>query len=119
MDTEIFDSGFDELEQLLSEMEKKADNVIPVLEAGVKEFVNDARRLPKPRSQISKGGYTHLIDTMTYKVRRNEIETGWGKYYGPMVERGTVKMNARPHVAPLFERNKEKYYKKMIEKILN
>lgn len=119
MDAEIFDAGFDELEKLLAEIEKKADNVIPILEVGVKEFVNDVRRQPRPRSQIAKGGYTHLLDTVTYKVRRDEIETGWGKYYGPMVEKGTVKMRARSHMLPAFERNKERYYKKMIERFMN
>ncbi len=119
MDAELLDSGFEELEKLLSHIEENVENVVSILEVGVKEFTNDVRRLPRPRSQISKGGYTHLIDTVSYKVRRDEIETGWGKYYGPMVERGTIKMRARSHMVPMFERNKERYYKKMIEKIMN
>ena len=45
------------------------------------------------------------------------IKVGWGKYYGPMLEHGTRKMAARVHLKPLFERNKEKYYKKMAESI--
>lgn len=39
---------------------------------------------------------------------------GWGKYYGPMLEHGTKKMSAKAHLKPLFEQNKERYYKKMI-----
>lgn len=118
MDADVLDTGFEELEKLLESFEEKVDNVMPVLEAGVKDFINDVRRLPKPRSQMAAGGYTHLLDTVTYKVVRDEIETGWGKYYGPMVERGTVKMRAHPHMSVVFERNKEKYYKKMIDKIM-
>ena len=45
------------------------------------------------------------------------VNVGWGKYYGPMLEHGTRKMAARAHLKPLFERNKEKYYKKMTESI--
>ena len=43
------------------------------------------------------------------------IKVGWGKYYGPMLEHGTRKMAVRAHLKPLFEQNKEKYYKKMTE----
>lgn len=43
-----------------------------------------------------------------------DIDVGWGKYYGPMLEHGTKKMSAKAHLKPLFEQNKERYYKKMI-----
>ena len=68
-------------------------------------------------SEIRKAGYTHLVKTFTYRVEKNEIPVGWGKYYGPMQEHGTMKMNANPHVNPTWNRNKEKYYSKMIKKI--
>ena len=80
------------------------------------EFVNDVRKLPKPRSSIRKVGYTHLLDTVTYRRKNGEVEAGWGKYYGPMVDKGTKKMSATPHFAPTFERNKEKYYNAMLRK---
>ena len=51
------------------------------------------------------------------KREKSGIEVGWGKYYGPMLEHGTRKMAAREHLKPLFERNKEKYYRKMTESI--
>lgn len=116
-DTEFYDAGFDELEDILTEYSKSADNVMEILEVGAAESVNDVRRLPSPRSKINAGGYTHLLDTLSYKKVKDEIEVGWGKYYGPMVEKGTVKMRARSHLAPTYQMNKEKYYKKMIQKI--
>ena len=48
---------------------------------------------------------------------KDEVEVGWGKYYGPMVEHGTEKMDANPHVYPLWDKNKEKYYKTMLTKL--
>lgn len=116
-DTEFYDAGFEELEDILSGYLKSADNAIKILEVGAAELVNNVRRLPSPRSRINAGGYTHLLDTISYKKVGDEIEVGWGKYYGPMVEKGTVKMRARSHLAPTYQMNKEKYYKKMIEKI--
>ena len=95
----------------------KVENVVDVLEIGVKEFVNDALKLPKPISKIRKAGYTHLVNSFSYRKKDNEVEAGWGKYYGPMIENGTNKMNAQPHLYPLWEKNKEKYYKKMISKL--
>ncbi len=109
--------GFQELSDMLENYISKADNVIDVLESGAKEFINDALKLPKPISKIRKAGYTHLINTFAYRKKSKEIEAGWGKYYGPMVENGTDNMNAVPHLYPLWEKNKEKYYKVMITKL--
>lgn len=109
-----YSSEIKDLEKLLSEYAKKADNVMDILEIGAAEFVSDVRKLPKPRSDVRKSGYTHLIDSVTKEREKKEIKVGWGKYYGPMVERGTRKMKATPHFAPTFEKNKEKYYKKMM-----
>ena len=63
-----------------------------------------------------KQGYTHLLDTITYEKDGDAFLIGWGKYYGRMVEKGTVKMSARPHMIPLWEQNSDKYYKHMAEK---
>lgn len=114
---DFYDSGFDELEKLLSDYMEKLENPLEILEAGVVEFVNDVRKLPRPRSKMNGAGYTHLLDTISYKETGKEVEVGWGKYYGLMLERGTKKMpKGVPHFTPTFENNKEKYYKKMIEK---
>lgn len=111
--------GFQDLTDILKSYIKNADDnkAVEALISGAKEFVNDLLKLPKPISKIRRAGYTHLIDTFAYRAKNKEIEVGWGKYYGPMVEHGTKNMNATPHVNPLFERNKEKYYKIMITKL--
>lgn len=109
-----FYKGFDDLENLIKEYISKSEKPLNILEAGAKEYVNDLRKLTKPYSQIRKSGYTHLIDTFSYRKTKKDIETGWGKYYGPMVEDGTRKSKAQPHMHPTFEKNKEKYYKKMV-----
>lgn len=109
--------GFQELSDMLKNYIEKTDNVIDVLEFGAKEFVSDLLKLPKPISNIRKAGYTHLINSFAYRKKDKEVEAGWGKYYGPMVENGTEKMDANPHVYPLWDKNKEKYYKTMITKL--
>ena len=110
-------SGFQDLTDIVEQYINSAENAIEGIEAGVKEFVNDLLKLPKPMSKIRKTGYTHLVNSFSYRKKKAEIETGWGKYYGPMIEHGTVNMNANPHVYPLWDRNKEKYYKTMLTKL--
>ena len=115
------DSGMEDFEKMLKQYAAKADpeNALDAIETGAKEFVNDLLKLPKPRSEVKKPGYTHLINTFAMERARGVIKVGWGKYYGPMVERGTKKVAARAHLKPLFEQNKEKYYRKMTEKIFD
>ena len=118
MSNEVYGySGFEALSEILEKYANKADNFIDVLEVGAKEFVNDLLKLPKPMSKIRKAGYTHLIRSFAYKKRKDEVEVGWGKYYGPMVEHETKKMDENPHVYPLWDKNKEKYYKTMLTKL--
>lgn len=102
---------------MLEQYMDKVDNVVDVLEVGTKALVNDALKLPKPMSKIRKSGYTHLVNSFAYRKKEKEIEAGWEKYYGPMLENGTKKMNPYPHLNPLWERQKEKYYKLMISKL--
>lgn len=70
--------------------------------------------------RIMGQGTTAIIHDMWETVTGNAadlragIDVGWGKYYGPMLEHGTKKMSAKAHLKPLFEQNKERYYKKMI-----
>lgn len=111
--------GFLELEKELKELISKTEekNIMRAIEAGAKEMVEDLLRLPKPKSEISKAGYTHMIDCFKYKQEKNEYTVGWGKYYGPLVENGTSKMKAQHHLRPLFNKNKEKYYRTMISKL--
>lgn len=120
-DTSGFHSfdGFDELMQYLDECSGKVDeaSIEKVLEAGASDFVNDLLKLPRPMSNIRKPGYTHLIKTFSYRKNKGQVEVGWGKYYGRMVESGTVKTKAHPHMNTLFEKNKEKYFTTMTKAI--
>ncbi len=116
--SEIY-NGFQDLMEELENAIQKAEKPADIIEVGVKEFVNDLKKLTKPISQIHKSGYTHLINTFSYRKKGKEFEVGWGKYYGPMVENGTVRMTGRSHLRPCFEKNKEKYYNKMIKEIFN
>lgn len=118
MSSEIYGyDGFQDLADIIEKYAKNVDNVVDALEVGAKEFVNDLLKLPKPISKIRKAGYTHLINSFAYRKKKNEVEIGWGKYYGPMVENGTKNMDANPHVYPLWDKNKEKYYKLMLTKL--
>lgn len=109
--------GFTELTEYFKEITSEMDNVTDILEIGAQDFVKDLLKLPKPISRIRKSGYTHLVKSFAYAKRDKEVEVGWGKFYGRMVENGTSKMYAREHLNPCFNRNKEKYYKKMIAKL--
>lgn len=109
--------AFKDLVEIIEHYAKGAENALIGIEEGAKEFVKDALKLPKPISKIRKAGYTHLVRSFAYKKKKTEIEAGWGKYYGPMVERGTINMDANPHVYPLWDKNKEKYYKTMLTKL--
>lgn len=118
MSNEVYGySGFEAMSEILEKYIDGADNAVDVLEVGAKEFVNDLLKLPKPISKIRKSGYTHLIKCFAYKKKNKEVEAGWGKYYGPMLEHGTIKMKAQEHLYPVWDRNKEKYYKKMLTKL--
>ncbi|MBQ9659416.1 MAG: hypothetical protein IJV31_11775 [Clostridia bacterium] len=110
-------SGFEALAEILEKYAENSDNFIDVLEIGAKEFESDLLKLPKPISKIRKAGYTHLVRSFSHRKNKNEVEVGWGKYYGPMVEHGTVNMDSKEHVYPLWDKNKEKYYKTMLTKL--
>lgn len=108
-------TGFDDFSKMLEKYTENTDmdSVLNVLSIGAESLVQDVRELPRPRSQRSGGGWTHLLDTVIQKKNGEEIEVGWGKYYGMFLEKGTRKMSAQTHIAPTFNRNKEKYYEKM------
>lgn len=119
MSFDFNESVFDEFEDILNSYVKKADDPIKILEAGASAFVDDLLKLPKPLSEIRAPGYTHLIDVFSYKESKHhkgEIEVGWGKRYGNILEHGSYKMHNQKHLNPLFMQNKEKYYRLMIEK---
>lgn len=115
------DNELDEFSNLMEKYINQAgeETALAAVEAGAKEFVNDLLKLPKPISEIHKSGYTHLVDSFAYEVNKSkkEIEVGWGKHYGRMVEKGSVKMKKQPHLEPLWSRNAERYQRLIIEKI--
>ena len=112
---DVFNSLIDDLSEIIT----KVKNPIEILEVGAKEFVSDLSKLSRPYSQIKKSGYTHLVDSFDYVIKKKEIEVGWQKYYGRMVEEGTKLTPPQPHLVPTYEKSQNKYYEKMIEKIYN
>ena len=84
MSSEItFDGGgFEDFEELLKQYSENvsSDKALDAVEEGAKEFVNDLLRLPKPRSQITKAGYTHIVNTFALERTDSGIKVGWGKY---------------------------------------
>ena len=72
MSSEItFDcGGFEDFEELLKRYSENvsSDKALDAVEEGAKEFVNDLLRLPKPRSQITKAGYTHIVSTFALVI---------------------------------------------------
>lgn len=110
-------TSYDEFNELFSELNsliQKAEKPIAILEVGAKSFTKDLLKLSKPHSKIRKSGYTHLVDSFCYEIRKEEVVVGWGKYYGRMVEDGTTMTRSQPHVKPVFERGKKNYYDAML-----
>ena len=110
-------TGFAALSEQLEYYMQGAENSTEILMEGAETFLKDLEKLSKPMSAIRRSGYTHLIDSFAIEKKDKEVVVGWGKYYGRMVELGTKKMNARPHMYPLWELNKEKYYKLMLTRL--
>lgn len=111
-----FTVGFDGIGRKLSDLIAKIEKKEDAIELVAKDFVDDIRRLPKPRRRISAPEYTHLIDSVSYRKKNGLIQIGWGKYYGPMVEHGSIHANAQPHLTPTWQQNKDKYIEKLKSK---
>lgn len=110
MSNDNFTKGFDGIGRKLSDLIAKIDDKATAIEIVATEFVTDIKKQPKPRSKINVPGYTHLIDTVSYRREKTgAVAVGWGKYYGRMVEDGTVRMRGTPHMKTVWERNKLKY----------
>ncbi len=116
---------FDGFDEFAKELERYAKNVeeekvLSVMEEAADMLVEDVRKLPKPRSAVATAGYTHLLDTIQHERKNKEIEVGWGKYYGPMVEHKTKFMRKeQPHLEPTFEKNSKRYYEYMTKKLFD
>lgn len=81
-EVDFYDSGFGEFEKMMKEYAEKVseEKALDAIEAGAQEFVNDLLRLPRPRSRITKAGYTHIIGTFALERTESNIKVGWGKY---------------------------------------
>lgn len=75
-EVEFYDTGFEEFAKMIQEYSEKVseDKALDAVEAGAQEFVNDLLKLPKPRSEINKAGYTHIIDTFSLKRTEKKIK---------------------------------------------
>jgi HK97 gp10 family phage protein len=117
----VIDEGFFELENELNSFLTKFSNneIKKILELGAKSFTNDLLKLPSPRSKVKKSGYKHLVDSFSYEwnSKRKEVEVGWGKYYGLMVENGTKSMKSQPHIKKAFVKKRSNYYNQMLQKV--
>lgn len=118
-EVEFTTSGLKEFQEMMNDFLKKAsdENVTRVLKKGADAFTTDLLKLPKPRSRIHAAGYTHMVNSFANRINGKEVEVGWGKYYGPMVEHGTRKMKSQPHLKPTFKSNSQKYYKIMTDEL--
>ena len=68
-------NGFGDLIKELEGYITNVENSDEIIEGGVKEFVKDLKKLTKPISQIKKNGYTHLINTFSYRKKRKRIRS--------------------------------------------
>lgn len=112
--------GFYDFSDTLQDYMKVADIAVEALEAGAEAFVKDLKKLTKPYSKINKPGYTHILDTISYRVHRKskEVTVGWGKYYGVMLEHGAVQMRRKqPHMMPTYESNRKRYEQIMLKRL--
>ncbi len=101
---------------LLEQYEKAADGIADVLIVGGEALAEDVQRLPKPRRRGA--GYTHMLDSVQAAPSgKDAVLVSWGQYYGKFVEYGTKKMDAQPHLIPTWDRNKDRYYKLMTDKL--
>lgn len=110
--------GLELFADLLERYEKAADgsNVAEVLMVAGEALADDVHRLPKPRRRSA--GYTHMLDSVAAAPSgKDAVLVSWGRYYGKFVEYGTKKMGAQPHLIPTWERNKDRYYKLMQDKL--
>lgn len=113
---EIGPEGLQKFAELLEQYEKAADGIADVLIVGGEALAEDVQRLPKPRRRGA--GYTHMLDSVQAAPSgKDAVLVSWGQYYGKFVEYGTKKMDAQPHLIPTWDRNKDRYYKLMTDKL--
>lgn len=71
------------MEDLMQRYQVTDEKALSAIETGAKMLADDVRKLPKPRSKMTGSGYTHLLDTVTTRRTKGEIEVGWGEILWP------------------------------------
>lgn len=108
--------GLKQFTEMLEEYEKAANNVADVLMVAGEALAEEVQRLPKPRRRGA--GYTHMLDSVeAAPAGKAAVLVTWGQYYGKFVEHGTKKMSAQPHLGLTWDKNKDRYYKMMTDKL--
>lgn len=96
LEKSLTEAIFDEVEKSTINIESKTKDNTPV------------------RTGILKGSYTHEIERNEYECIG---EVGTNVKYAPMLEYGTSKQKAQPHLRPAYE-SEIKFFKERIEQIV-
>lgn len=64
---DFYSAGMNEFQKIIQEYQEKFEQsrIEAAMMDGAEQLARDVRALPKPRSQIRKSGYTHLLDTVS------------------------------------------------------
>ena len=116
---DFYSAGMNEFQKIIQEYQEKFEQsrIEAAMMDGAEQLARDVRALPKPRSQIRSLDTPSTGHRFGQKRKNGEVEVGWGKYYGPMVEAGTLKMNAQPHLRGLFKKDSNKYYNLILQRL--
>lgn len=103
------DSGMEEFQDMLGSYLSKVDekSALDAIEEGAKEFVNDLLRLPKPRRKVTAPGYTHLVDSFSYKRDKTGIRELFDEF-GKKVDKYKKKEATKKNQPQTRKRKKKK-----------
>lgn len=64
---DFYSAGMNEFQKIIQEYQEKFEQsrIEAAMMDGAEQLARDVRALPKPRSQIRKSGYAHLLDTVS------------------------------------------------------
>ena len=70
---DFYSAGMNEFQKIIQEYQEKFEQsrIEAAMMDGAEQLARDVRALPKPRSQIRKSGYTHLLDTVSARKGKN------------------------------------------------
>jgi HK97 gp10 family phage protein len=100
------------IENLIAEVEKLGAKGNRIENKALREAGDIVKEAIKVEVPIRTGTLKRSIETSRVKTKDGikHVEVGPGKdgYYGKFVEFGTVKMKAKPFMAPGYEKSKDK-----------